>query len=372
VYATIEDQVLEIRGLEAKSRVTPIVLDDAGIRKLTADSFTQDNPAAVIEANERALKAFGLLPPEASLTKLYVDLLGSQVAGLYNPDTKQLYVVSKSGGLGVTEKSTFSHEFTHALQDQNFDLGTLKLDEIGQGDRSFGRLALVEGDATLAMSYWQLQHLSAAELGQLISGSGDDPSIAALAGMPAILRESLLFPYIQGLTFVQGIQATGGWPAVDAVYAKPPASTEQILHPEKYAAGEAPVAVTIPASLAGTLGAGWSVALDDSFGEFQIAVWLREDKALASGVAADASAGWGGDRLAVLNGPNGAWGVVLRTAWDSAADATAFEAAATALVDKLASPAALLPGAGGRERWVVVGSDDATLIALAGALGLAG
>jgi hypothetical protein len=372
IYAAIEDQVLSIRGLDAKAPVTPQILDDAGIKKLVADSFTKDNPTELIQANERILKAFGLLPSDASLTKLYIDLLGSQVAGLYDPETDRLYVVSKSGQLGVTEKSTFSHEFTHALQDQNFDLATLKLDEIGQGDRSFGRLALVEGDATLTMSYWQLKHLTQAEMGQLFAGAADDPSTKALLAMPAILRESLLFPYIQGLTFVQGIQAVGGWPAVDAVYAKPPASTEQILHPEKYAAGEQPVAVTIPPALAGTLGTGWKVALEDSFGEFQLGVWLRANKALAGGAAGDAAAGWGGDRIAVLNGPSGAWGVVLKTAWDTDADATAFEAAASSLVDGLASPASLLPGAGGRERWVVVGSDDATLNALAGALGLAG
>ena len=73
-----------------------------------------------------------------------MQLVGSQVAGLYNPDDKHLYVVSKSGRIGAVEKSTFSHEFTHALQDQNFDLSALKLDEIGEGDRSFARLSLVD------------------------------------------------------------------------------------------------------------------------------------------------------------------------------------------------------------------------------------
>jgi hypothetical protein len=190
--------------------------------------------------------------------------------------------------------------------------------------------------------------------------------------MPAILRESLLFPYIQGLTFVQGIQAAGGWAAVDDVFPKPPASTEQILHPDKYAAGEAPLAVGLPADLATRLGTGWKVALEDSFGEFQLGVWLRGNTALGAGGANDAAAGWGGDRVAVVNGPSDTWGVVLRTRWDTEADAAAFEAAAAPLVDALASPASLLPGAGGTERWVVIGSDDATLGRLAGALGLAG
>jgi hypothetical protein len=372
VYATIEEQVIALRGLQPKAKVEPKILDADGIKKLVTESFSKDNPPELVAANERILKAFGLLPQDSSLTDLYINLLSSQVAGLYNPDQKTLYVVSRSGQLGGTEKTTFAHEFTHALQDQNFDLGTLHLDEIGQGDRSFARLALVEGDATLSMSYWQIQNLSQEELGQMLTEAGSDPSTKVLLDMPPVLRETLLFPYIQGLSFVQGLQAAGGWKGVDDAFAKPPASTEQILHPEKYASGEQPVPVTLPKDLAAGLGTGWKVALEDSFGEFQLGVWLRGNTAIGAGGANDAAAGWAGDRVAVVDGPNGAWGVVLRTAWDTTADASAFEAAATPLVDGLAASASLLPGAGGKERWVVIGSDDATLNRLAGVLGLAG
>jgi hypothetical protein len=372
VYATIEDQVIAIRDLKPKAKVDPKILDDAGIKKLVADSFSKDNPPEVVAANERILKAFDLLPPDASLTDLYINLLGSQVAGLYNPEHKTLYVVSRSGQLGGAEKTTFAHEFTHALQDQNFDLGSLHLDEIGQGDRSLARLSLVEGDAVLSQSLWQLKHLTQAELGQMLAAAGSDPSTKVLLDMPPILRESLLFPYVQGLSFVQGLQAGGSWQGVDDAFTKPPASTEQILHPEKYASGEAPIAVTLPKDLAARMGAGWTVALEDSFGEFQLGVWLRGNTTIGAGAANDAAAGWGGDRIAVVDGPGGAWAVVLRTAWDTVADAAAFESAATPLVDKLVAPASLLPGAGGSERWIVIGSDDAALGRIAGVLGLAG
>jgi hypothetical protein len=371
IYATIEDQVIAIRGLQPKAPVEPKVLDDAGIKKLVADSFEKENPKDVVAANERLLKAFDLLPEDASLSKLYVDLLGSQVAGLYRPTDKTLYVVSRSGGLGPAEKTTFAHEFTHALQDQNFDLGALKLDEVGSGDRSLGRLALVEGDAVLAQSAWQTQHLSQAELIQLLAQSANDPSSAQLLAMPPILRDSLLFPYTSGLSFVSTLQADG-WAAVNKAYAAPPASTEQILHPDKYAAAEAPIGVELLTDLAARLGAGWKLALEDSFGEFQFGVWLRGNTTVGAGVANEAAAGWGGDRVAVLDGPGGSWGVVLRTVWDSVADAAQFEAAATPLVHGLDTPAALLPGAGGPERWIVIGSDGATLNVLSGALGLAG
>jgi hypothetical protein len=372
IYSQIEQQVIAIRGLQPKQPVNPTVLDDAGIKKLVADSFDKDNPPDLIAANERIMKALGMLPADSNLKDLYVTLLGSQVAGLYNPDDKHLYVVSKSGRIGAVEKSTFSHEFTHALQDQNFDLSALKLDEIGQGDRSFARLSLVEGDATLAMTYWQLQNLTQADLTELLNAATNDPSTQQLQSMPPILRESLLFPYSQGLSFVQGLQNTGGWPGVDQAFSKPPASTEQILHPEKYTAGEQPVAVALPKDLATKLGAGWKSQLEDTFGEFQLGVWLKQNSGLSAIEAKSAAAGWGGDRIAALQGPNGAWAVVLRTAWDTAQDASEFETVAMPIVDGLHDSAALLPGAGGTERWVVVASDDATMGKVANVLGLAG
>ena len=371
LYKAIEGQVIAIRGLQPKAPVSPLVLDDAGLKKLITDSFRKDNPPELMAANERILKALGLLPADASLTDLYISLLGSQVAGLYSPDDKKLYVVSKSGGLGATEKVTFSHEFTHALQDQNFDIGSLRLDEIGQGDRSFARLSLVEGDATLVMSQWEITNLTQAELGEILSAAGDDESLKILLAMPPILRESLLFPYTMGLGFVQGMQAQGGWQAVNDAFAKPPDSTEQILHPDKYFDRETPVPVALPHSLASGLGAGWKVGLEDSFGEFQMQIWLKQNTTIAAAEAIDAAAGWGGDRIAALNGPDGAWAVVFKTAWDTDADAAAFERVAAPIVEKLADPAGLVPGAGGRERWVLVASDQDVLQTLAATLGLA-
>ncbi len=82
--------------------------------------------------------------------------------------------------------------------------------------------------------------------------------------------------------------------------------------------------------------------------------------------------GWGGDRLAVINGPDGAWALAMHTVWDTKADAAEFETAATTALKKAGGVAQVVPGSGGTTRWVVVGSDDATLTRVAGALGLAG
>jgi hypothetical protein len=371
VYASVEADVEGIRQLQPKEPVDPTVLDSAALNKLITDDFARNNPPALVDANERLLKALGLMTAEQSLADLEVKLLSSQVAGLYDPDRKKLFVVSRTGALGPTERVTFAHEFTHALQDQNFGLKNLNLDAIGQGDRSLAHLSLPEGDATLVMSYWAQQHLTPAETLQLLAESQDPQQTAVLNSMPAILRETLLFPYTSGLSFVLGLQTNGGWAAVDAAYAKPPASTEQVLHPEKYASNEAPVTLGTPKDLAKRLGSGWTVPLTDTFGELQLRIWLRDVGQMAEADADGAAAGWGGDRI-VLARKGDTIGVALLTAWDTPGDATAFASGAQKALDHLQLKGSLIHPGGGKRVTVFVATDDATINRLAGALGVAG
>jgi hypothetical protein len=366
IYREIEGDVVTIRGLEPKADVEPQLLTEDELKERTETSFREDNPEELVRANEVLLRALGLLDADASLTDLYVELLGSQVAGFYDPEVDELFVVARSGGLNVAERVTFAHEYTHALQDQHFDLEGFALDEIGQGDRSLGGLALIEGDATTVMSYWAQQHLTPEETLELLRSSLDPEQLAILERMPPILRETLEFPYQSGLAFVMSFQTPGGWDAVDALYDKPPVSTEQILHPEKYQAGEAPVSVDLPDDLAARMGQGWSVTLEDTFGEFQTQVWLRTAlRRVAPGN--EAAAGWGGDRLAVLEGPDGAWALIWRTVWDDEDEATEFEAAASEAID--AGPYSGTVLVDGTEASIVIAPDRSLLNEAVGAAG---
>ena len=367
LYAEIEDQVVAERGLPAKQRLVPTVLSQDEVKQRLAAQFEKDNSPDKIAVAEETLKALGLLPAGASLGDLYVDLLGSQVAGFYDPETKEMVVVSKSGAIGATEKVTFAHEFTHALQDQSFGLEGIAVDAVGQGDRSLARLALVEGDATLLMTRWLVEHLTSDDIRELLVV--DPEAQAQLDAMPAILRETLLFPYQQGATFVNGIWAQGGWSAVNAAYRRLPDSTEQVLHPAKYQAGEQPIDVPLDAAaLATAMGPGWAGTPEDTLGELQTSIWLRENgiKALP---AQDAAAGWGGDRLAYLRGPDGAHALVWKTAWDSAADAAEFLRAAGTVVGDGAAPGTVVRTSA-TEVVVVLASDGAALNAAVGAAGL--
>jgi hypothetical protein len=356
VYATIERQVVALRGLQPKSAVSPRILDVAELKTRIAAAFERDNPPAVVAANERLLKGLGLFPKDASLGGLYVELLGSQTAGFYSPKDKELFVLSRSGNVGALERWTFSHEYTHALQDQNFDLQALELDAVGEGDRGLGRLSLIEGDATAVMSLWAQQNLTADELVQILRSSLNPESLKILEKMPPILREPLGFPYDNGLRFVLGLQQRGGWKAVDAAFAKPPASSEQILHPEKYDAAEAPVAIDVARDLDTHMGDGWKVGLQDTLGELQLGIWLRIGMERVP-LATAAAAGWGGDRVTLLDGPNGSWAIAMQTAWDTAADATEFADGAGLVLTKLGARGTVNAAPGGKTVTVLIGSD---------------
>lgn len=374
LYARIEEQVRQLRGLQATSEVTRAVLDTEGLKDFVTTSFEKDNPRELVDATEQLYRAFNLMSGDATLEDLYIELLTSQVAGLYDDETKHMYVISQSGAIGPTEEVTYAHEYTHALQDQTWGLKSIVGDAKDQGDRTLARTALVEGDATLLMSLWAQRQLTAAELG-VVAGSASPESQAVLDRMPKILGEPLLFPYTAGLSMVVTDYGTGGWQAVDDRYTKTaPDSTEQVLHADKLAAKEKPVAVTFPADLASRLGSGWKVSLEDTLGEFQLEILLRDGGGVSAATSGPASQGWGGDREALVEGPGGAQAAVLDTAWDSAADANEFQAAAKTLVAKLKgvgrSAAVLAPS--GRRVVVISASDGDALARMANVLGLAG
>ena len=368
-YAEIEGQVQDLRGIAANSPVARGVFDTPSLCAYLREGFRKDKPEELVKGTETLYKELGLLPQDASLEQLFLELFTSQVGGLYDNETKQMYVVSKDGAVGPVEEITYAHEFTHALQDQRFDLGKLVGEDTDQSDRTMAHRAVAEGDATLLMSLWAQRFLTPAELGEA-AGSTDPASEEVLAKMPAILKDPLLFPYMSGIQLALGAFTQGGFEAVDGLFANPPDSTEQVLHPEKFAAREKPVEVAFPEDLAARLGDGWKVSLEDTLGEVLLEVVLRDGGASATN---DAAAGWGGDRVALLEGPGVEKAVVMDTAWDTADDAAEFEAALGPTVDKLKglgrSPAILRPA---ENRVVLVTAESAaTMGRVANALGLA-
>jgi hypothetical protein len=365
VYGAIASQVEALRGLQPKAEVKPVLLDDGQLRANLTAEFDRENPPATIRMAEALYRELGLLPPGASLRQAYLDLQAGQVIGYYSPADKQLFLVSRSGGVGPTQRMTYAHEFTHQLQDQNFDLSKLGLDASDQSDRSLARLALVEGDAVVTQTAWMSANLSPSDLAKVLADASDPVALAALQHAPPILRSLSLFPYTDGLSFVSRLKAQGGQAAVDMAYANPPASTAQILHPDLYLSHVGPISVPLPKNLATTLGAGWSLLGEDTLGEELIRAWLTA-VGVDPATAGTAAGGWSGDRVAILAGPNGQLALALVTQWTSAAEMQQFSSTVAGLGSK--GPGGQVVGLGDNRLGLVIGPSQAIEATLASEL----
>jgi len=368
VYGKVAAQVEQLRDLRPKADVTPVLIDEATLRANLTAEFDRDNPAELVHANEATLTTLGLLAPGTSLREAYLDLQSGQVIGYYSPDRDQLFIVSASGGIGPTQRLTYAHEFTHQLQDQNFDLDKLGLDATDQGDRALARLALIEGDAVATQTGWMQANLTPQELGQVLADASDPVALAALQRAPAVLRATALFPYTDGYALVNRLLAEGGLGAVNAAFARPPDSTEQILHPDKYLAAEAPETVGLPKNLASSVGASWRLTATDTLGELLLRTWLTES-GVSPTTAATAAAGWAGDRLALVSGPHGEVAVALVTRWDTPVDADEFAHAAGPAIAHVIGTARVVSSPGGSSVVVAIAPRESILADLLRALG---
>lgn len=318
----IEEEVEGLRGLEEGTPIPCSLMTREQLAAYMERELAKNYSPEQVAADVRVLAAFDFVPQDFDLLGLLVDLYSTQVIGLYDNEQNILYVITDdSDRLNLLGKVTVAHEYVHSLQDQHFGLDDFVDEDRFNDDETMAHLSLVEGDASLAMTrylYVHLDEMTDQDL-QALQATGGEASQEVLDAAPPVIRETFMFPYIYGLSFVITLQEQG-WSAVDAAYANPPRSTEQILHPEKYASGDEPQIVTLP-PLTDTLGTDWHLVEAETLGEFQINLYLaqRVDQKTAD----RASQGWDGDRYA-LYAQDGAEVLVFATLWDSPADCEEF------------------------------------------------
>jgi hypothetical protein len=336
----------KLRKIPFKHEVKRDVTKRENMKDLILKEIDEDMTPQEFRANELAMKAFGLLPADYNLREALAQVYSEEVAAFYDPKTKTMHLIEEpkkavEKKIGLLErlfgkksefdkdenKTVIAHELTHALADQHYDLDTLQKAVKKDDDRSLALAALIEGEATLAMfgasmDDWEgdIIHLPAENLEwtfNLIS-----PFMAFMGGgkairsAPAIISESMIFPYFRGMVFCAKLTNKGGWAAIDEVYRDPPLSTEQILHPEKYReTPDYPMSIDLAALAAGD---GWKEAGRNVLGEMQLGILLKKHGGKA------AAAGWDGDRYAVFEGAKGKLGLVWASTWDSEDDAREF------------------------------------------------
>jgi hypothetical protein len=309
----LQREVADIGGVSFRRAVPLEFLDRRGLAAYLKEVLDAEYPEDRARADARTLVAFGLLEPGTDLRSLRARLLEQNVAGFYDdrPGKKRLYAVSGERRLTPANQLILAHELRHALQDQYLDVHGMLDDSVGDfDDRRLALLSLLEGDATLLMQRFLLRRLpggeQAAELGGL-------PLPAPpVEGAPPVLRDQLVLPYTAGLDFIQAVWQRGGWAAVRSAWDHPPVSTEQVLHPSKYLAGETPRPESVGY-------APWRgrVINEGVLGEMLARTLLGDDG------EGDGAAGWGGDAFRVWD-LSGKTLLVWRAVWDTPPDGSAF------------------------------------------------
>jgi hypothetical protein len=313
------EQTSIVRQLPVLQDVPLEFVDQARVRAdLLSDEQTPE-AIAEEETNRRLLVLLGLIPPDMNLHSTLTDLLGQAIAGYYSSKEKKMFVVGDPNAFGPEARLTLAHEFTHALQDQHFHLEDLRKTVKGKSDRSTAMTSLIEGDAVVSSLLYYRQFLSPADQASLAASSSSGPN--PFATVPLVIKDSILFPYRQGVDFVSALYRSGGIPRMNQAWADPPTSTEQIMHPERYLQRDQPVEVQLP-DLAAALGDGWAVKDTDTLGELDFHNLLATY--LDTRSADTGAAGWGGDQYAYLEGPNGAQAFVSSSVWDDAGQAQEF------------------------------------------------
>lgn len=339
----------KILALPVKSPLQESIRTKAQIRAYLLEEQAKEESPEKRYVDQKTLEAFGLIPKGFPLDSFLLDLLTDQVAGLYDPQKKEFFIANwiEPGD----QKTVMAHELTHALDDQYFHLDKWEKAVRSNDDASLARDAVIEGSALAAMMDYSLVdlHTSVRELPDIApfieSSVADqmdkDPN---LSKAPPFVRDELLFPYLEGAKFTQKVlKQTGSWEDFQSVFKKPPASTQQILHPDLYFQNVIPETVHLP-KLKSDMPRGYAQLDENVVGEFALGEVLKQY--LGPGDAEKFAPMWRGDRYALFENKSSKQTVlVVLLALGSDSDARAFfEAYSKALENKYSTKTPLTEG----------------------------
>ena len=274
----ISAELTDISGMKLKRPVPCDFISKEKINAFLKDRIKEVARPEDIRAEELALKKFGLLPPDFDLAATTVELLTEQAAAFYDYERKKLFITESTPS--ETQAPVLAHELAHALADQNYNLSKFIRQGRNNDDGSTARLAVMEGQASWLMSEYLARRsgqsllaspaLLAAMSTMTEEGAGQYP---VFDKAPLYLRASLIFPYTKGMTFQHAAVERDGKNSFGNVFLRPPVSTQQILHPEKYTAGLQP---TRPPTPEPRLPRGYRSLVGGTLGELEHMILLEQ------------------------------------------------------------------------------------------------
>ncbi len=306
-FIAAADEVLskmsEITGLKLRTPLKKSLRSREEIRAYVIKQMNEEKTLAERYAGARSAEAFGLIPKGFDLDAFIVNVLTEQVEGLYDPKAREFYIADWSPL--SEQRMVMAHELTHALEDQHFQIEAWLKAARPNDDAELARDAVLEGSAMVAMIDYlmlgtgrSLRDLPEFDPSMLIGDLGSTPT---LQNAPPFLKDTLIFPYLGGLTFSAAILKDSGWSGLPGLFEKPPVSSQQILHPGLYRSGRSSQSVALP-SLEKLLGNNWSLLDENVMGEFGWKEVLKQflDDTRAKSLAAS----WAGDRYALYEERN--------------------------------------------------------------------
>ncbi len=306
----------------------PAKVDSSTITKDKLKAFLDERMKEVakpeeIRAEELTLKKFGLAPADFDLRKITVDLLTEQAAAFYDYRRKKLFLLDASASM--MQRPVLVHELAHALADSHFNLEHYIFKKGKSDDGALARQAVMEGQATWLMSEWVVRQMGASlkkapdmveSMSRLSAGSGS--TFPVFESAPLYLKESLLFPYTKGFLFQHAVLMKLGDEGFSEVFRRPPVSSQQILHPEKYFDRTAPSTPKLPS----VKWKGSKELVYGTVGEFDHEIMLRQ---YTDAEQSQAAAAWRGAQFRIVeNAERTQAALIYASEWEDEAAARRF------------------------------------------------
>jgi hypothetical protein len=308
-------EAAKLRSLAPQASVPCVVRSRSEIETFLRKNIAEKFPKETLAMEQLWYQALGVVPDEYPYEKEIVQAYVQQIGGYYDPDRKEFVMLDTMPS--QLQVPVAVHELTHALQDQRFGLSHFLEPKRRESDELMARAALVEGDATAIM-----QEFLSGKSGNPYKGLSEVTFAESTVKVPETLERILLFPYLDGLTFVRHVQRLGGLSAINAAFSNPPKSSREILHPEQYV-NRSFIPEELPREEVERPNETASLMYADTVGEFAVSALLGA--ALSSKQRGAACAeGWRRDRVVIFSAEGTKRFVSWMSEWDSKDDANEF------------------------------------------------